>query len=362
MSESDITAGATTIDTGSEDEKSSQLHRRFEAIWGTAPGIAQLSAVNHTTIGKYFIVTGFVFFVLGGLLSMLIRAQLALPENDVLDEKLYRQFFTMHGTTMMFLFAVPVLEGFAVYLIPKMIGTRDLVFPRLSAFGYWCYLFGGSILIAGLVLGLAPDGGWFMYPPLTTDPALSGIGADIWMLGLSFIEVASIAAAVELIVGIMKCRAPGMRINLMPLFAWYLLIVAGMILFAKASGWPIETYWHADHPVQRQALETISALSDIPVEQIALATDGCGVVTFGMPMRGLAVAFARLADPSAVADPPLRAALIRADVVDRPDYSVVSRALGMPVAHENAAYSSASPSSLPSPLASRLASCATRST
>ncbi|MBA4142597.1 MAG: cytochrome c oxidase subunit I [Nitrosospira sp.] len=231
MTTRDDTAAATVADTGGAD-RSSRLHHRFEAIWGTPPGIARLSAVNHTSIGIRFIVTGFVFFVLGGLLSMLMRVQLALPENDVLDEGIYRQFFTMHGTTMMFLFAVPILEGFAVYLIPKMIGTRDLVFPRLSAFGYWCYLFGGIFLYSSFFFGSAPDGGWFMYVPLTDAQFSPGPNTDFWLIGVTFAEVSAVAAAIELIVAILKTRAPGMSLDRMPLFAWYILITSFMIIFA----------------------------------------------------------------------------------------------------------------------------------
>src|SRR5690606_31855103 len=117
-----------------------------------------------------------------------------------------------------------------ILILPGMLGARDLPFPRLSAFGFWCYLIGGVFVCGSIFFNAAPDAGWFMYPPLSTEQ--SGIGADIWLLGLSFIEVASIAAAVELIVGVLKCRAPGMHINLTPLYSWYVLIVGAMILFA----------------------------------------------------------------------------------------------------------------------------------
>ena len=121
---------------------------------------------------------------------------------------------------MMFLFAVPIFEAFSILILPALLGARDLPFPRLSAYGYWCFLIGGVFVCGSIFFDVArPNGGWFMYPPLTTDTEQSGIGADIWLLGLSFIEVASIAAAVELIVGVLKCRPPGMRINLIPLYA-----------------------------------------------------------------------------------------------------------------------------------------------
>ncbi|ODN71413.1 cytochrome c oxidase subunit 1 [Methylobrevis pamukkalensis] len=205
---------------------------RLRKAWETPRGWRYWSAVNNTEIGVWYTVTAFVFFLFAGVLALLVRTQLAVPDNDFVSAGLYNQLFTLHGTMMMFLFAVPIFEAVAILILPQMLGARDLPFPRLSAFGYWCFLIGGVFVGGSIFFNAAPDGGWFMYPPLTTDPELSGIGADIWMLGLSFIEVASIAAAVELIVGVLKCRPPGMRINLMPLYCWYMLIVAGMILFA----------------------------------------------------------------------------------------------------------------------------------
>ncbi len=209
--------------------------RRVEAlarIWDNAPGWrGQLTAVNHGTIGLRFIATGFAFLLVGGALSMFIRLQLAWPGNTVLDPERYAQFVTLHGTTMMFLFAVPIMEGFAMYLLPKMLGARDLPFPRLSAFGYWCYLFGGLFLYSGLLFGEAPDGGWFMYVPLTDATYSPGRGVDFWLIGVTFAEIAAVTAAVELIVAILLCRAPGMDIRRMPLFAWAMLVTAFMIAF-----------------------------------------------------------------------------------------------------------------------------------
>ncbi len=203
----------------------------FEAIWHAPTGIRRLTAVNNSVVGKRFIMTGFVFFLVGGVLALLMRTQLIAPENAFLDAQLYNELFTMHGTTMMFLFAVPIMEAFAVYLIPGMLGTRDLVFPRLSAFGYWCYLFGGILLYSSFVVGSVPDGGWFMYVPLTTKQFSPGIEQDFWLLGVTFIEIASIGGALELIVSILKTRAPGMSLNRMPIFAWYMLAVSFMIVF-----------------------------------------------------------------------------------------------------------------------------------
>jgi cytochrome c oxidase subunit I+III len=203
---------------------------RLERVWARPGGLRYFSSVNNSTIGGWYISTAFAFFLFAGLLALVIRAQLAIPENDLVSAETYNQVFTLHGTVMMFLFAIPIFEAVAILILPAMLGARELPFPRLSAFGYWCFAIGGVFVCGSIFFGAAPDAGWFMYPPLSTEQ--SGIGADIWLLGLSFIEVASIAAAVELIVGVLKCRAPGMHINLTPLYGWYVLVVGGMILFA----------------------------------------------------------------------------------------------------------------------------------
>jgi cytochrome c oxidase subunit I+III len=203
---------------------------RLERAWAPPSRLAYFSDVNNSSVGVWYIVTAFAFLLFGGVLALIIRAQLAVPDNDLVTAEAYNQVFTLHGTVMMFLFAVPIFEAVAILILPAMLGARDLPFPRLSAFGYWCFLIGGVFVCGSIFFGAAPDAGWFMYPPLSTEQ--SGIGADIWLLGLSFIEVASIAAAVELIVGVLKCRAPGMHINLTPLYGWYVLVVGGMILFA----------------------------------------------------------------------------------------------------------------------------------
>lgn len=203
---------------------------RLLKVWSAPKGWRYWSEVNNTEVGTWYTGTAFVFFLFAGLLALVMRLQLAQPNNDLVSAQLYDQLFTMHGSIMMFLFAVPVFEAFSIIMLPQMFGARDLPFPRLSAFGFWCYLIGGTFFCVSLFFGIAPEGGWFMYPPLSTERP--GIGVDVWLLGLSFIEVASIAAAVELIVGILKCRPPGMRINLMPLYGWYILVVGVMILFA----------------------------------------------------------------------------------------------------------------------------------
>ena len=207
-------------------------HKALHAIWRTPPGLGRLSAVNHSIIGLRFMVTACIFFAIGGVLAMLLRAQLATSRSAFMGPDTYNQVFTMHGTVMMFLFAIPLIEGFALYMLPKLLGARDLAFPRLSAYGYWCYLFGGSILIGALLLGLAPDSGWFMYTPLSSRPFSPGINADVWLIGVTFVEISAVCAAVEVIVTILKLRAPGMTPERMPILAWYLLVTAFMMLVA----------------------------------------------------------------------------------------------------------------------------------
>ena len=204
--------------------------QQLAKVWERPKGWRYFSDVNNSTIGVWYISTAFAFMMFGGVLALLMRVQLAFPENVFLPAALYNQVFTLHGTVMMFLFAVPIFEAVAILILPAMLGARDLPFPRLSSFGYWCFLIGGVFVCGSIFFNAAPNSGWFMYPPLSTEQG--GIGADIWLLGLSFIEVASIAAAVELIVGVLKCRAPGMHMNLTPLYGWYVVIVGAMILFA----------------------------------------------------------------------------------------------------------------------------------
>jgi cytochrome c oxidase subunit I+III len=208
------------------------LHAELKRVWQNSPGlIGQLTAVNHTTLGLRFVATGVAFFLVGGLLAMFIRLQLAWSGRTVLGPDEYNEFVTLHGTTMMFLFAVPIMEGFALYLIPKMLGARDVPFPRMTAFGYWCYLFGGLFLFSSFLFDAAPDGGWFMYTPLSGKEFSPGLGPDFWLLGVTFAEIAAVTASIELIVAILKTRAPGMAIQRMPLFAWYVLVTAFMIAF-----------------------------------------------------------------------------------------------------------------------------------
>ena len=224
----------------------------LEALWCRPRGWGWFTAINNNFVGVYYVGAAMLFFVLAGLLAVLMRTQLAVPMNGFLPQETYNQLFTVHGTMMMFLFAVPAVEALGVLLLPQMLGARDLPFPRLSAYAFWAYLIGGLAFFCSLFFGLAPNGGWFMYPPLSSLEFSPGINADFWLLGIGFIEISAIAGAIEIIVGILRNRAPGMTLDKMPIFAWAMLIFACMIIIAfpsiilstllleieRALGWP----------------------------------------------------------------------------------------------------------------------------
>jgi cytochrome c oxidase subunit I+III len=191
-----------------------------------------MTAVNHRSIGMRYIVTSFIFFLLAGISALIMRLQLALPQLELISPDLYNQLFTMHGTTMMFFFAVPAMEGLGIYLVPLMIGARDAAFPRLNAFGYWIYLLAGVTIYISLFTGVAPHSGWFNYVPLTGPGFSPEVNIDFWATTITFLEFAALVAAVELIVTIMKCRAPGMTLSRMPIFVWSVLVMALMIIIA----------------------------------------------------------------------------------------------------------------------------------
>src|SRR4051794_38635735 len=202
----------------------------LERTWGRRPGfVGWLTTTNHKDIGLRFVVTAFVFFLLGGVLALLMRAQLAVPENTFLGPDLYNQFFTTHGTTMMFLFAVPVMEGMGLYLVPLMVGTRNVSFPRLLNFSYYVYLIAGCLLYVVLILNIGPDVGWFSYVPLAGPEYSPGHRSDFWNQMATMVEISSLSGAVEIITTVFKQRAPGMSLNRIPIFVWSQLITAFMI-------------------------------------------------------------------------------------------------------------------------------------
>ncbi|HSS98570.1 MAG TPA: cbb3-type cytochrome c oxidase subunit I, partial [Terriglobales bacterium] len=224
--------------TLSERERSEDpRHQRLLDTWKDPPGFwGCFYQVNHRAIGRRYIVTAFVFFLLGGVLAALMRLQLARADNHVLSADFYNQVFTMHGSTMMFLFAVPMMfEALGTYVVPLMVGARNIAFPRLNAFSYYIYLFGGVMLYAAFILHIGPDNGWFSYPPLAGPDFAPGKRADIWAQMITFTELSGLAVAVEIIVTVLRFRAPGMTLNRIPLFVWAILITAFMVIFAMPA-------------------------------------------------------------------------------------------------------------------------------
>ena len=301
--------------TGRDDDLA-----RLEDVWRTQRGWRFFSSVNNTNIGLLYIGTALLFFILAGVLGLLMRVQLAVPGNGFLGAETYNQVFTMHGSVMMFLFAIPIVEAIAVYLLPNMLGARDLPFPRLSAYAYWAYAIGGLAFFCTLFVGLAPDGGWFMYPPLTSLKYSPGLNADFWLLGIGFIEISAIAGAIELIVGILFTRAPGMTLGRMPVYAWAMLVVGVMIVFAfpaviagtalleleRAFDWPFfladrggdpllwqHLFWFFGHPevyiiflpaagMVSTIVPTLAATPLVARRAIIAALVGVGVFSFGL--------------------------------------------------------------------------------
>lgn len=208
----------------------------LDRVWRPQPGlIGWLSVTNHQQIGMRYICTAFIFLLIGGIEALLMRVQLSSPENTFLGPAAYNRIFTLHGTTMMFLFAVPVMEGMGIYLVPLMIGTRNVAFPRLNAFGYWMYLAGGLFLYGMASTGTMPAAGWFAYPPLSGPQYSPGKGVDTWAQMITFTEISALCVAVELIVTILRMRAPGMSLNRLPMFCWSMLIQSFMIVFAMPA-------------------------------------------------------------------------------------------------------------------------------
>ena len=224
--------------------------------WEERPGlVASLSSVDHKRIGRRYLVTGFVFFLLGGLEAVVMRAQLMRPDNGVVDPQTYNRLFSMHGTTMIFLFVMPVGAAFMNYLLPLRIGARDVAFPRLNALSWWIFLFGGILLYSTFIFGTSappvspdgvnfgniapgggpgsfnfladsPDGGWFCYQPNCGPLYSPGTAMDYWSAGLQILGLASLVSAVNFIVTVLNMRAKGMRLLRMPVFAWMTMITA----------------------------------------------------------------------------------------------------------------------------------------
>jgi cytochrome c oxidase subunit I+III len=207
--------------------------RELEEIWEDDPGVPGFfSTIDHKRIGKRYIYTCFIFFAVSGVMALVMRLQLAGSDNTVLSASAYNELFTVHGTTMIFLFNTPVLAGFGNYLLPMMIGTRDMAFPRLNAFSYWVFVLAGVFFYSSFLVGSAPDGGWFAYTPLTDKTYSPGLNLDFWGLGVAFVGISTTVGAVNFIVTTFKLRAPGMSLNRLPMFVWSMLVFSFMVIFA----------------------------------------------------------------------------------------------------------------------------------
>src|ERR687898_98828 len=191
-----------------------------------------LTTVDHKKIGILYIVNSFLFFFAAGILALVMRSELAVPGLQFLDEETFNQAFTMHGTIMIFLFVVPVLSGFANYIVPLQLGAPDMAFPRVNALSFWLLPLGGGLIFAGYLFGGAAAEGWTGYAPLTDDAYAPRVGTDLWIIGLTLVGTASILGAVNFIATVFKMRAPGMTLFRMPIFVWTVLVTAVLIMLA----------------------------------------------------------------------------------------------------------------------------------
>ena len=225
------------ITANDKDLQDSELGSRLAKTWYQPSGIwGWLSNTHHTAVGKRLMVTSFIFFLLGGVLAALMRMQLIKPENSFLGPDQYNQIFTMHGSTMIFLFAVPMMfQGFGVYVVPLMCGARNIAFPRLNLFSYYMYVGGALVLWGGLLTNTGPDVGWFAYVPLSGPQYDPGHRADIWAQMITFTEVSALGVAVCLATTILRYRAPGMTLNRMPILLWEKLTISFMVIFAMPA-------------------------------------------------------------------------------------------------------------------------------
>jgi cytochrome c oxidase subunit I len=192
-----------------------------------------LTTTDHKVIGLSYMVTGLLFFLAGGVLALVMRTQLAQPDQNLVSPETYNEFFTMHGSIMIYLFIVPFAVGLANYIVPLQIGAPDVAFPRLNALAYWLYLFGGLVMVSGfLTASGAANFGWFAYAPLSGATYAPGAGPDLWIVGVIVTSTGGVLGAVNLVTTIFMLRAPGMTMFRMPIFTWNMLVVSTMILLA----------------------------------------------------------------------------------------------------------------------------------
>ncbi|HEV2125649.1 MAG TPA: cbb3-type cytochrome c oxidase subunit I, partial [Chloroflexota bacterium] len=209
-----------------------QSHDEMDRAWESPPGLyGNLSTVQNGPIVNRFLTVAFILFCLAGLEALVIRTQLWRPLNDFVSPSTYNQMFTMHGSTMMFLVTVPMMEAFAAFAMPPLLGAREMPFPKMTAFGMWTFMLGSAVFYSSFLFGDVPEGGWYAYVPLTGEQYSPGRAIDFWLLGLSVAEVAAIATGIEIITGILKMRAPGMTLYRMPVYIWAVLVMAYSLLF-----------------------------------------------------------------------------------------------------------------------------------
>ena len=212
------------------------IARRLEESWGEAPGLkGWFGTVDHKTIGIRYLVTAFCFLLIGGVEALAMRVQLAGADNSVLTPAQYNQLFSMHGVTMIFLYALPILSGFSNYLWPLLLGSRDMAFPRLNALSYWLFLAAGLFLYVSFPLGQAPDGGWFNYVPNSAREFSPGMNIDVYCLGMIFLGLSTTVGSANFVVTLLRMRAPGMSINRVPILVWGTLTASVANLFAVPS-------------------------------------------------------------------------------------------------------------------------------
>ena len=223
-----------SINTPLADHPDNKTLQALEKVWADPPAslVGAIKAIQNDAVGGRIMSTAFIFFLMAGTLALLMRLQLVVPENDFIGADRYNELFTMHGSTMMYLFAVPMIEGIAIVMLPLLLGTREMPFPRLGVFSYFTFVLGGILFFSSYLLDAVPDAGWFAYAPLSGLKFSPGIALDYWLLALGVAEVAAIAAGVEIIIAILRMRAPGMSLSRMPLYAWAMLVTAVAILFA----------------------------------------------------------------------------------------------------------------------------------
>lgn len=224
--------GVANEDPAFRSEVSDDTFQALRKTWEPPEkGLRRLSTVQNGPIALRYFVLILLLFLAAGAMAMLMRTQLIVPENNFLSPGRYNEMFTMHGTTMMYLVAVPIVAALATLILPQIIGTRDMPFPRMTQLGFWAFLFGVVFLYSSFFFGAVPHRGWFTYPPLSLKDYSPGMGMDFWLLGLGLIEVATMGGAIEMIVAILKTRAPGMSLNRIPVFAWAMLTFGFMIIF-----------------------------------------------------------------------------------------------------------------------------------